>query len=88
MNENEFGRVFEIVWSLFAISGSVYVLFNRNWFIQSNSKIFLKLYQKTNISLFKYQAEGMNQDYMHLLVIVLSILFILTGMKILFGGLI
>ncbi|MFC1613192.1 hypothetical protein ACFL23_02555 [Patescibacteria group bacterium] len=85
MNPNTFGRVWDIIWSLFAICGGLVILFNRNWFISSNSRAFLKLYKKTNFSLFKRQAEDMNKEYMHLLVVVLAIFFIVIGIRILVG---
>lgn len=76
---NPIGTIYLLFWSVLAICLGLVGIFNRKWIINSNIAILLFLYRFSNFSLFKKQAEGMKEDYMQIMVVLLGIIFTIVG---------
>jgi hypothetical protein len=77
----------ETCWSVFAICLGGYFAIYTDSFIHKNYQQFLQLYEKTGVSIFKHQAEGILKPHMYLFVRAMGILFVLTGLVLLFRNL-
>jgi hypothetical protein len=77
--------IYEVLWSILAICGGLFLMFRSRWFIVANARAFEKLYLQTRLSPFRVQSREMQKPYMNLLVPLLGVGFIVVGMLILFG---
>jgi hypothetical protein len=85
MNGDDAVRIYEVLWSILAICGGLFLLFHSRWFIEANSGTFETLYLQTGLSPFRVQSREMRKPYMNMLVPLLGIGFIVVGLLILFG---
>lgn len=73
----------ETCWSVFAICLGGYFAIYTDKSIHKNHQWFLRLYEKTGVSIFKHQAEGMLKPYMYPFARAMGILFVLIGLVLL-----
>jgi hypothetical protein len=78
-------RIYEVLWSILAICGGLFLLFRSRWFIEANARAFETLYLQTGLSPFRIQSREMLKPYMNMLVPLLGVGFIVVGVLTLFG---
>ena len=83
-----FSYVWEIVWSALAITLGGFAAFYPKKFNDGNTRRFEKLYNKTKIAIFRYQAEETREPYMLPFARAMGILFITIGFVLLIRNLI
>ena len=85
MNGDDAVRIYQVLWSIFAICGGLFLLFRSRWFIEANARAFETLYLQTGLHPFRVQSREMQKPYMNMLVPLLGVGFIVVGILILFG---
>ncbi len=72
-------NIWNIIVGVIAIYvGVVSVFFNR-WGTEFNARGFEWIYKKTNISIFKFQSEGIRKMPMRVFMFVLGLIFLAFG---------
>jgi hypothetical protein len=85
MNGEEAVRVYEVLWSILAICGGLFLLLRSRWFIELNARAFETLYHRTGLAAFRVQSHEMRKPYMNVLVPLLGVGFVAVGILILFS---
>jgi hypothetical protein len=50
-------RIYEVLWSILAICGGLFLLFRSRWFIEANARAFETLYLQTGMYPFRVQSR-------------------------------
>jgi hypothetical protein len=77
---NTLSQLYDVIWSILAIVGGTLILFFREGFLKRNASGFDYLYKKTNVILFKRQAEGMETASMRVVATIVAIGLVLLGL--------
>jgi len=85
MSGDDAVRIYEVLWSILAICGGLFLLFRSQWFLELNARAFEMLYHRTGLAPFRVQSQEMRKPYMNVLVPVLGLGFVAVGVLILFG---
>lgn len=76
---NSAQTVMYVLWSILAICIGLFSAFFNKKFTEGNAKRFEWMYKKTNISIFKNQAEQMKSGSMQLFSRLIGVAFIVIG---------
>ncbi|MFC1613191.1 hypothetical protein ACFL23_02550 [Patescibacteria group bacterium] len=76
-----FERIYNIFWSILSTCGGFVLIFGRRWFLNASSRFYLRLHEKTKLSLFKRMSDNLLHSHMYLLVVVIGIISIILGVK-------
>ena len=79
---DNFNRIYNILWSIFAFGSGLYLLIYTEQFIKLAKRRFNNLYQKTGFFLFKLQAESIDSDYIHATTSLVGLFFAAAGVLI------
>lgn len=74
-----FQNIYDIVGAIIAIYVGVTAVFFNKWATNLNARGFEWMYKKTNLSIFKLQAEGTRKFPMRIFLFILGAVFLVTG---------
>ena len=76
---DNFNRIFNILWSIFAFGGGIYLIIYREQFMKLSERVLRNRYKQTGFFLFKLQAENMNTAYIRTSMPIVGIFFLIAG---------
>lgn len=82
---DEISKIFFLLWSVTAVYIGILFLFFRGWFLGVSERIWSFLYKKTNLYIFKFQAEQTTKPSVNILFSLLGIFFLMLGFLVFFG---